>query len=334
MQHISLALMIILGFIFGTPTSAADKAGDILKAVVKIRAQVPEDAATASLLGTEREGNGVLIDSNGHILTIGYIILEAESIDVISSENDVVEADFVGYDYDTGFGLLRAKKTINATPMDLGQSSELKEGDPVLIAGHGGSKAVSGARVISRGAFTGYWEYLIDKAIFTAPPYSNYAGAALIAPDGTLLGIGSIFTQVAVRGFGVVQSNMFVPIDLLKPILSDLKTIGRSRLSQKPWLGVHTEESHGRVFVIRILQGGPAERAKLQIGDLILKVNGKAVNGQADFYRKVWALGAAGVKVPMSILRGTEIQDLDLQSTDRYQFLKPPARKTIKRENL
>ena len=334
MNSICLTVMIILGFMFGSPIFAADKAEEILKAVVKIQTQIPDDAATASLLGTEREGNGVLIDSDGHILTIGYIILDAERIDVISSENDVIEAAFVGYDYDTGFGLLRAKKPINAIPMALGRSSELKEGDPVLVAGHGGSEAVIGARVITIGEFTGYWEYLIDKAIFTTPPYANYGGAVLIAPDGTILGIGSIFTQVAVRGFGVVQSNMFVPIDLLKPILSDLKTIGRSGQSQKPWLGVHTEESHGRVFVIRIMRGGPAEKADLQIGDLILKVNGQAVNGQADFYRKVWALGTAGVKVPISILRGTEIQEFNLQSADRYQFFKRPTQNAPKKDNL
>jgi S1-C subfamily serine protease len=184
---------------------------------------------------------------------------------------------------------------------------------------------VVGVRIVSRGEFVGYWEYLLENAIFTTPPYQNYGGAALIDSDGSLLGIGSIFTQVTITGFGSIHANMFVPIDLLKPILSDLITVGRSRRPLKPWLGLNSEESHGRVFVIRITPGSPAEKANLRIGDLILKVDNQAVSGQADFYRKVWALGKAGVKVPISILRGTEIQDINVHSADRYQFLKPQA---------
>ena len=316
------------------PAGAQQGFEEILRAIVKIRATIPEDARTANILGKEREGNGVVIDLDGHVLTIGYLILEAESVEIIGSNEKSISATVVGYDHNTGFGLIRAQKPVGIKPIQLGHSSELKEGAPILVAGYGGKDTIQAARIVSQRAFAGYWEYLIENAIFTVPPISNFAGAALIGPDGRLLGIGSLFTQITMQGLGSIPCNMFVPIDLLKPILSDLKTIGRSRLSQKPWLGVHTEESHGRVFVIRILRGGPAEKANLQIGDLILKVNGKAVNGQADFYRKVWALGTAGVKVPMSILRVTEIQDLDLQSTDRYQFLKPPAQKTTKKKNL
>jgi len=216
----------------------------------------------------------------------------------------------------------------------LGSSSGLQPGDPALVAGHQGSEQVVGVRIVSRGEFVGYWEYLLENAIYTTPPYQNYGGAALIGPDGSLLGIGSILTRVAVSGFGAIPANMFVPIDLVKPILNDLKTAGRSRQPQKPWLGVITEESHGRVFIIRLSAGGPGEKSDLKAGDIILKVNQQPVTGQADFYRKVWALGSAGIKVPISILRATEIMDVTLDSIDRYQLMKPGAQAEGKQEKM
>ena len=316
------ALVPLLLITAGAGYPAEQTAEEILKAIVKVRAVIHDDAVTAQSLGTEREGNGVLIDSAGHILTIGYIILESKTIEVTWPDGQVTDATFVGYDYDTGFGLLRVKKALDIVPMKLGKSSELKPGEPALVAGHKGSDSVLGVRIADRKEFTGYWEYLLENAIYTIPPFQNFAGAALIGSNGYLLGIGSIFTQVNVTGFGTLPANMFVPIDLLKPILSDLITTGRSRQPQRPWLGMHTDESHGRVFVIRIHPGGPAQKADLQAGDLILKVNNQPVEGQADFFRKVWAVGSAGVKIPIRILRGTEIQDITLHSADRYQFLK------------
>jgi S1-C subfamily serine protease len=321
-----IIVAIILHFVMmGDAGYAQTQAEEILKAVVKVRAVIPESAVTAPLLGTEREGNGILIDSDGYILTIGYLILEADIIEVTDSEDQVIEAKFIGYDYDTGFGLIRADRLLNVAPLKLGSSSELKQGDPALVAGHKGSNDVVGVRVVSRGEFVGYWEYLLENAIYTTPPYQNYGGAALIGPDGSLLGIGSIFTQIAFSGYGAIPANMFVPVDLLKPILDDLKTEGRSRQPQKPWLGVHTEESHGRVFVTRLMPGGPGEKGNLQAGDIILKVNQDPITGQADFFRKVWALGSAGVKVPLSILRATQIKEIIVNSIDRNRLLKPKA---------
>ena len=322
---------VILNLLFMADAVFAQKqAEEILKAVVKVRAVIPESAVTAPLLGTEREGNGILIDSDGYILTIGYLILEAETVEVRGPDDKVIEAEFVGYDYDTGFGLIRADKLLDVEPLKLGSSSELAQGDPALVAGHKGSEDVVGVRVVLRGEFVGYWEYLLENAIYTTPPYQNYGGAALIGPDGSLLGIGSIFTRVAVADFGAIAANMFVPIDLLKPILDDLKTTGRSRRPQKPWLGVHTEETHGRVFITRLMPGGPGEKSNLKPGDLILKVKQQPVTGQADFYRKVWALGNAGIKVPITILRATEIKEVTLNSIDRYRLWTPkPAKEGL-----
>lgn len=321
MKKVYLPLILAVLMAFGLPAYADQPAEEILKAVVKIRSTIPKEAYTARTLGTEREGSGVVIDSKGHILTIGYLIAEAESIEVNDPEGRPIHATFVGYDYNTGFGLLRTDKPLNIAPIKIGQSSEVKEGDPIIVAGHGGADSVQVGRVIGRKDFAGYWEYLLKDAIFTAPPYANFGGAALIDRDGRLVGIGSLFTQFMIQGFGSIPCNMFVPIDLLNPILNDLMIRGRSREAPRPWLGLNAEEAHGRVFVIRVTPGVPAERAGLQPGDLVLTVKGEAVKGLADFYRKVWALGKAGVDVPLTILRGTEIRNITVRSADRYQFL-------------
>ena len=322
MQKKHVLILICVLVIFSPPVWADQKPEEILDAVIRVKATIPQDATTAQILGTEREGNGVVIDDKGHILTIGYLILEAEDIEVIGAQGDPVKARFVAYDYKTGFGLLKADPPLAVKPLKLGQSSQLKEGDPILVVGFGGAEAVLGSRVVSRKEFVGYWEYLLEDAIYTTPPYPNYGGAALLDHNGQLLGIGSIYTQISIPGVGIMPCNMSVPIDLLKPILDDLIDSGRSSKSPQPWLGVHADEAHGRVIIIRVTPGGPAEKAGIKAGDIILAVNRIPVKKLSDFFRQVWALGPAGVKVPLSILQKTQVRDISVESEDRYQRLR------------
>lgn len=329
MKRVYLSFILAIYLLVNVPAYAEPVKEEVFKAVVKIRSIVPKDAPTARTLGTERQGNGVVIDGQGHILTIGYLIIETEKIEIIGPEGKTINAAFIGFDHNTGFGLIKAEQPFNVAPMKLGQSLRVKEGDQILVAGHGGAAAVQGAWVIARKEFAGYWEYLLEEAIFTAPAIPDFGGAALINREGKLLGIGSLFTQIMIPGLGAIPCNVFVPIDLLSPILEDLMTKGRSREAPRPWLGLNAEEAHGRVFVVRVTTGAPAEQAGLQPGDIILKVSGKAVNGLSDFYRKVWALGKTGVEVPLSILQGTQIRDITVRSSDRYQFLWLKPKKLI-----
>jgi S1-C subfamily serine protease len=327
-----LAVFFLVLFTLCRSVYAVQEPEEILRAVVGIRAAIPENARTARALGTEREGHGVLIDSDGHILTIGYLILEADTIEITGPDGELMPATFVGYDHNSGFGLVRTDSPLRVQPLKLGQSSGVKVGDVLLVAGHGGPEATQGTQVVARDEFAGYWEYLLDDAIFTSPPYSNFGGAALIGQDGQLLGIGSLFTRTTVQGVGPVPSNMFVPIDYLKPILPDLILQGHSSEPSRPWLGMNVQEAHGRVVIMRVSSEGPAEQAGLQAGDIILKVEAREVTGLADFYRKVWALGAAGIDVSLSVLQGTQISEIIIHSIDRHQFYRffpgaetPPA---------
>jgi S1-C subfamily serine protease len=322
MQRKYASLLIGIIIIFCGPVLASQTPEDVLNAVVRIKATIPQNAATARILGTEREGNGVVIDEMGHILTIGYLILEAETIEVQNMQDNPVHARFVAYDYQTGFGIVQAELPLPIKPVKFGQSSQLKEGDPILMVGFGGPEAVIGSRVVSRKEFTGYWEYLLEEAIYTSPPHANYGGAALFDSQGKLLGIGSIFTRLNIPGLGFLPCNMSVPIDLLKPILTDLIDTGRSAKPPQPWLGIHADEAHGRVFIIRVTPGGPADKVGIKAGDIVLAVGQTPVKGVADFFRKVWHLGPAGVKVPLEILQDTKVRRISLESADRYQYLR------------
>ncbi len=320
-----LVILVVLALVPGVPAHVLGQefTAETLDAVVRVRAEVPADARTAASLGPLREGSGVVIDSNGLVLTIGYLILEASHVQITDSTGRRVPARVLGYDHATGFGLLRSWSAVGgARPMPLGLSEDLDRGSEVLILSYSGKgPSGQGAYVASRREFAGYWEYLLERAIFTVPHHASFGGAALIDRAGTLLGIGSLQVPEAIPG-QPVPGNMFVPIDLLKPILSDLTSKGRSGARPRPWLGAQMEAVGGHVVVRRVSRGGPAARSGLHAGDLVAGVDGVAVEGLADVYRKVWALGAPGVSVPLNILKGVRVEEVRVVSGDRYDYLR------------
>lgn len=292
-----------------------------LNAVVGLSAQIPEDAFTAAFLGTERDGNGVLIDDNGLVLTIGYLVAEAAEVALNTADGKIIFAEPIGYDYDTGFGLVRAAVPLDAAPLSFGSSGDLVEGEPVILAGHGGREHAVGGRVVSKREFAGYWEYMLDQAIFTAPAHSNWGGTALLSHGGGLCGIGSLYVEEAQADGRKMPGNMCVPIDLLKPILSDLLTFGRTRTPPRPWLGLFTAEAMGHLFVAGVAPGGPADFSGLRSGDVIVSMNGMTLAGMTDLYRKLWRIGPAGVTVHITVLRGGDAIDVPIRTANRYDFL-------------
>lgn len=293
----------------------------ILPSIVAVRASIPEDAFTASGLGTLREGSGVVIGESGLVLTIGYLITEAEEVWLTDHSGRVVPAHVVAYDQVTGFGLVQALGALDLPALELGNSSAAQVGDPVVFA-DGAGRAIR-ASIVAKQEFAGYWEYLLDEAIFTAPAHPSWGGAGLIGADGKLLGIGSLRLQM-MRNGEAAEINMIVPIDLLRPILDDLLTRGEANRPPRPWLGVFSAEDDGEVVVMSVAEAGPAAEAGLQQGDIISDVRDSEVEGLSDFYRKLWSSGPAGAELPMRVVRNGRETWVRIKSADRNSFLKKP----------
>jgi S1-C subfamily serine protease len=304
------------------PAWSRPASGDRLDGVVQITATIPPDARTASALGTERQGTGVVIDDSGLILTIGYLILEAIDVQISGPEPEPVGANIVAYDHESGFGLVRAEHPLHVTPIALGSSASLKPMQPLLVVSRSGDLSAGGVYVVDRRDFAGYWEYLLEDAIFTAPPRADFGGAALLDEGGRLVGIGSLAVDNAGFQDHPIPGNMFVPVDQLKPIMSDLLAKGRRSDPPQPWLGLFLEEDHGRLFVTQVAPDGPAAAAGIRPNDLVLGIGGTPVEGLIDFYRKLWSRGAAGIKVPLDLLQGIKTREIAVKSGDRYRYLK------------
>jgi S1-C subfamily serine protease len=293
-----------------------------LSAMVGVHALIPPDAFSAETLGPERAGNGVLID-DGLVLTIGYLITEAETIWLHLGDGRIVQGHALAVDQETGFGLVQALGGINIDPLPLGSSAAAQVGDRVVVGGLGGRTRSVAGRIAAKQEFAGYWEYALNEAIFTYPAHPNWGGAGLISSEGELIGVGSLQLERAREG-RAEHLNMIVPIDLLKPILGDLRKFGRVDKPARPWLGVLSTEIEDKIVVVGVSPRGPSARAELKEGDVILAVKGEKVASQIQFYRKVWGLGPAGVDVPLTLYRDGDTFDVTLRSVDRTRLMRRP----------
>ncbi|MEQ1650337.1 MAG: S1C family serine protease [Hyphomicrobiaceae bacterium] len=296
-----------------------------LSAIVGLTCRIPETAYTASILGTERSGHGVLISANGIIVTVGYVITEATEVWIKLADGRVLPGHVLGFDQDTGLGLVQALARLDVPYLALGDSDLARPGTDVLVAGAGGEKEAIEARVMGRREFSGYWEYLLDDAIFTAPAHKNWGGTAMIGSEGTLLGVGSLHVGHQAESGSTMDLNMVVPINLLKPILDDIISYGRPQRPVRPWLGVYTGEIDGRIVVLGTGPKGPAAIAGVRRGDVIGTVGATIVKALPEFYRSVWALGDAGVEVPLAVMRNGRAMAITIVSGDRRAFLKGPV---------
>ena len=295
-----------------------------LNAVVRLTINIPDDAFTANTLGTERAGNGVVIRDDGLILTIGYLITEADSIWIATNDGRVMEGHALAYDFATGLGLVMPLGALNIAPLTPGESTSVDVDDDVYVIGHGGRSHALKAQLFARREFAGYWEYLLDGALFTTPPHPEWSGAALLDGDGQLIGIGSLYVQEP-HADDTRKGNMFVPIDVLLPVLDDLVTSGRPAGPGRPWLGVYAEEESNRVIVGAVAKGGPAERAGIRQGDAIIAVANRQVATLAELFRSVWRLGPSGTEIPLTLARGESLLPVNVRSADRGDFLKKPS---------
>lgn len=297
--------------------------GDLTRfnpSIVRIDAKVPSDATSAQSLGPDRVGTGIILDERT-VLTIGYLTLEADAVMVTTASGKRIPANVAGYDHATGFGLVRAVLPLDGTPMPLGDSDKVRERQRVLTLGQGEPEATE-IFVLSRKPFAGSWEYLLESPIYTFPPVNNWSGAALIGDDGSLIAVGSLIVNDAASGQQGVPGNLWVPVNLLKPIMADLLANGRRTAGSTPWLGVTTENVRGNLIVVRVARNGPAEAAGVSPGDIVVGVGGEKVADQAEFYRKVWRTGPAGATVTLKVIKNGDVRDLSVKSIDRADFLR------------
>ncbi|MFO1317540.1 MAG: S1C family serine protease [Burkholderiales bacterium] len=296
----------------------------VLNGVVRLSSRIPDDAFTAPLLGTEREGNGVVIRDNGLIVTIGYLITEAEAVWITTNDGRVVPGHPLAFDFATGMGLVLPLAPLGLPPVALGTVAGIDVDDDVYVIGHGGRHHALKASVFARREFAGYWEYLLDVALFTTPPHPEWSGAALVDERGRLIGIGSLFVQEA-QGEDVQKGNMFVPIDVLLPILDDLVTRGRAARPSRPWLGMYAGDDNNRLVVGGIAPGGPADRAGVRQGDVVVAVADQRVATLAEMLRSVWKLGPSGTEIPLTLARNGAMVSVKVRSADRSDFMKKPS---------
>lgn len=296
----------------------------VLSSVVAVSTNVPADAFTANTLGRERAGHGVLIREDGIVLTIGYLITEASSIWLTTHDGRIVPATVIGFDGETGFGLVQALGSLDIPAIPLGDSSAVEPGDEVVVAGAGGRRRSVASRVVMKQEFAGYWEYVLDEALFVTPAHPHWGGTAIIGDEGELLGIGSLQLQHE-EGNRAETINMVVPINLLKPILADMLATGQARRQViRPWLGLFAAEINGHVTVAGVVPGGPSEESGLEIGDIVAEANGRQPVNLAGFFRSVWEIGPAGTVIPLRLMREGQPVTVEIKSTDRARLLKRP----------
>jgi serine protease Do len=320
------AFMAIVALFGSAPARAGEglSLDELLSGVVHIKTFINPDGYTRESLGREREGTGIVIDDAGLVLTIGYLMVEAHAAEITTNSGRTVAANVIGYDNESGFGLLQAITPLNVRPLQMGKSADVKKGDRMLVAGYGGQGGIIAANVVAKREFAGNWEYLLDEAIFTSPPHPAWSGAGLISHDGKLVGIGSLIVgDTSGKGEGG-RGNMFVPIDRLGPILGDLISEGHPLAPAHPWLGLNTDEVDGRLVVSRVSPGAPAEKSGLRRGDVIVGVGADSEKPKdlPDLYRKIWAQGAAGTSIALDVLQDHERRHFDVPSINRLDRLK------------
>ena len=290
-----------------------------IASVVSVKAIASDDAFTARSLGTERLGHGVVMRQSGLVLTVGYLIVEAQEVWLRTIDGRVIAGHALAYDQETGFGLVQAMSSLDLPVLPFAGDRDVAPGDSLVIAGSGGREAALAAHCVARQPFAGYWEYWLANAIMSAPAHPFWGGAAAIDEDGRLAGIASLQVETS-DGKNGQSHNMIIPIGLLPPILDDLMKFGRPNKPPRPWLGIYATEIGERVVIAGLADDGPAEQAGVEIGDMLVAVAGEKPTSLGELWRRIWAQGAAGVEIPLLIERQDRILEVRIKSADRLLF--------------
>lgn len=296
-------------------------------ATVGVETEALEDARSAATLGRARRGSGVVIGADGLVLTIGYLVLEADAVQLVREDGRRIPARVLGYDLATGFGLLQALAPLQAAAVPLGEPARLQPGQPLMVASGGDTAEVGIAELVARRPFAGSWEYAIDGALLTQPPRPDHSGAGLFNADGELVGIGSLrLASVGDDAHGPPATrrpgNLFVPVDLLAPIVDELRRQGHGSASRRAWLGLNCAEDEDGVRVLRVNEDSPADLAGLQAGDRILRIDGEPVTALAGFWQALWRGGPPERAVTLEIRRDDRPHTLTVHSVDRMKTLR------------
>ena len=299
-----------------------------LAASVQITSRAVENASSARTLGKVRQGSGVVIGTDGLILTIGYLILETEQIEIRTHQQKTYPAQVVAYDQATGFGLIKPLIPLQGVePVKLGKLLDQKTDTELWVVSAGSSVFSSPTKLIDVRSFTGYWEYHLDSAIYTSPPVVNHSGAGLFNLKGELIGIGSLFVQdvMPAGNPSSLAGNMFVPVELLEPIFKNMLQNGTGPNSQRAWLGINAVEKLGRIQIVRVTPESPAQSAGLSPGQWLLGLNGKPVESLSAFYKQLWAIPINSESAQLTIFDGKTIYQIPVPIVDRSTNIKKPV---------
>ena len=284
-----------------------------------LRSLVPDSAMTAELLGTERNSHAVQISADGLLLTVGYSVIEANEIWLTNRKGQTSEAIILAQDYDSGIALLKPASPIGLHFFETATNHILKAGEELFIAASEEEELVP-VTLNSVGEYSGRWEYLLERALFTLPLYERWSGAALLNSQGQLCGIGSLALGMQNSEGYIEPGNMFIPVDLVTPHLHFLQSHGKKPGQLRPWLGTLIEEHNAEIFIVGIYHGAPAALAGVRPGDIIKAVNGIPVTSVADFLRTMWRQSTAGEEIPLLLSNGKDSREVILESTDRNSF--------------
>lgn len=285
--------------------------------IVRFQAYIPEECRSSRILGGFRQGTGLVINSQGHILTVGYLIMEATEVQVILADDTTVQAKVAGVDFETGFGILQLVDSVDVPAIAIGRSSQVSDDQLTLtIGGSTGeqTRIVTNGRIFSTGLFIGYWEYLLENALYVVPQNPAFGGSPLLNIEGEAIGVVSLQLN---QHQGM---NLAIPVDLLHTIETELVQYGRviSRVPRS-WIGVYHAPYTEGVIVVDVVQEGPAHKAGIQKGDIITHINDVRITGEEHFLRQLWTIPIHS-QFHMTFLRRNKPQTLTIWGLDRYEF--------------